>query len=147
MSSHPGCTLENAVELAEFLRDMHMIPEQVQDFIPTPGSLSTAIFYTGIHPLTGKPIYVPRKGHDKAMQRALMQYKNPDNYALVREALIKTRRQDLIGFGPHCLIPPRPLGQSRKKQDLRNKSVRPRGKVNRSGKNSHTRAVYMPKKK
>lgn len=147
MSSHPGCTLENAVELAEFLRDMHMTPEQVQDFIPTPGSLSTAIFYTGIHPLTGKPIYVPRKGHDKAMQRALMQYKNPDNYALVREALIKTRRQDLIGFGPHCLIPPRPLGQSRKKQDLRNKSVRPRGKVNRSGKNSHIRAVYMPKKK
>ncbi|MDY3982805.1 MAG: YgiQ family radical SAM protein [Veillonellaceae bacterium] len=147
MSSHPGCTLENAVELAEFLRDMHMTPEQVQDFIPTPGSLSTAIFYTGIHPLTGKPIYVSRKGHDKAMQRALMQYKNPDNYALVREALIKTRRQDLIGFGPHCLIPPRSLGQSRKKQDLRNKSVRPRGKVNRSGKNSHTRAVYMPKKK
>lgn len=109
MSSHPGCTLDDAIELAEFLRDHHMYPEQVQDFIPTPGSLSTAMYYTGIHPLTGESVYVARKGRDKAKQRALMQYKNPDNYQLVKEALLERNRKDLIGFGPHCLIPPRPI--------------------------------------
>ena len=107
MSSHPGCTLEDAIELAEFLRDQNMMPEQVQDFIPTPGSLSTAMYYTGINPLTGEPVYVAKKGRDKAMQRALMQYKREDNYDLVKEALLKANRKDLIGFGPQCLIPPR----------------------------------------
>ena len=107
MSSHPGCTLEDAIELAEFLRDQNMTPEQVQDFIPTPGSLSTAMYYTGINPLTGEPVYVAKKGRDKAMQRALMQYKREDNYDLVKEALLKANRKDLIGFGPQCLIPPR----------------------------------------
>ena len=107
MSSHPGCTLEDAIELAEFLRDQNMTPEQVQDFIPTPGSLSTAMYYTGINPLTGEPVYVAKKGRDKAMQRALMQYKREENYDLVKEALIKANRRDLIGFGPLCLIPPR----------------------------------------
>ena len=107
MSSHPGCTLEDAIELAEFLRDQNMTPEQVQDFIPTPGSLSTAMYYTGINPLTGEPVYVAKKGRDKAMQRALMQYKREDNYDLVKEALLKANRKDLIGFGPECLIPPR----------------------------------------
>lgn len=113
MSSHPGCTLADAVELAEFLRDQKMTPEQVQDFIPTPGSLSTAMYYTGINPLTGEAVYVAKKGRDKAMQRALMQYKNPDNYDLVREALVKAGRTDLIGFGPLCLIPPRPIGRNK----------------------------------
>ncbi|WP_127058784.1 YgiQ family radical SAM protein [Veillonella ratti] len=113
MSSHPGCTLADAVELAEFLRDQKMTPEQVQDFIPTPGSLSTAMYYTGINPLTGEEVYVAKKGRDKAMQRALMQYKNPDNYDLVREALVKAGRTDLIGFGPLCLIPPRPIGRNK----------------------------------
>ena len=107
MSSHPGCTLEDAIELAEFLRDQNMTPEQVQDFIPTPGSLSTAMYYTGINPLTGEPVYVAKKGRDKAMQRALMQYKREENYDLVKEALLKENRRDLIGFGPLCLIPPR----------------------------------------
>ena len=107
MSSHPGCTLEDAIELAEFLRDQNMTPEQVQDFIPTPGSLSTAMYYTGINPLTGESVYVAKKGRDKAMQRALMQYKREENYDLVKEALIKANRRDLIGFGPLCLIPPR----------------------------------------
>ncbi len=107
MSSHPGCTLEDAIELAEFLRDQNMTPEQVQDFIPTPGSLSTAMYYTGINPLTGESVYVAKKGRDKAMQRALMQYKREDNYDLVKEALLKANRKDLIGFGPQCLIPPR----------------------------------------
>lgn len=109
MSSHPGCTLNDAIELAEFLRDQGMNPEQVQDFIPTPGSLSTAMYYTEINPLTGESIYVPKKAHEKAMQRALMQYKRPENYKIVYEALTKAGRRDLIGFGPHCLIPPRPI--------------------------------------
>lgn len=107
MSSHPGCTLDDAIELAEFLRDEHMNPEQVQDFIPTPGSLSTAMYYTGIHPLTGEKVYCAKKGRDKAMQRALLQYRNPANYDLVYEALQKAGRHDLIGYGPKCLIRPR----------------------------------------
>lgn len=126
MSSHPGCTLEDAIELAEFLRDQNMTPEQVQDFIPTPGSLSTAMYYTGINPLTGDPVYVAKKGRDKAMQRALMQYKREDNYDLVKEALLKANRKDLIGFGPQCLIPPRNIrkhsgGKSSKGTDTNRK--------------------------
>lgn len=117
MSSHPGCTLEDAIELAEFLRDQNMTPEQVQDFIPTPGSLSTAMYYTGINPLTGEPVYVAKKGRDKAMQRALMQYKREENYDLVKEALIKANRRDLIGFGPLCLIPPRCIKRNTLKSD------------------------------
>lgn len=107
MSSHPGCTLKDAVSLAEFLRDMHMQPEQVQDFIPTPGSLSTAMYYTGINPLTGQKVYVARKAEEKQMQRALMQYKNPANYDIVYKALCLTGRRDLIGYGPKCLVAPR----------------------------------------
>lgn len=114
MSSHPGCTLDDAIELAEFLSDQGMNPEQVQDFIPTPGSLSTAMYYTEMNPLTGESIYVPKKAHEKAMQRALMQYKRPENYKLVYEALTLAGRRDLIGFGPQCLIPPRPI-KSRQK--------------------------------
>lgn len=107
MSSHPGCTLQDAVALAEFLRDMHMQPEQVQDFIPTPGSLSTAMYYTGLNPLTGEKVYVARRPEEKEMQRALMQYKNPANYDIVHKALCLAGRRDLIGFGPKCLIAPR----------------------------------------
>ena len=124
MSSHPGCTLEDAIELAEFLRDQNMTPEQVQDFIPTPGSLSTAMYYTGINPLTGEPVYVAKKGRDKAMQRALMQYKREDNYELVKEALIKANRRDLIGFGPLCLIPPRCIKRNAPKSDRTRISVK-----------------------
>lgn len=127
MSSHPGCTLEDAIELAEFLRDQHMYPEQVQDFIPTPGSLSTCMYYTGINPLDGKPVYVAKKGRDKAKQRALMQYKNIENYDLVKEALIEANRRDLIGFGPACLIPPRPIGQGKVQNQGRNKTGQSRG--------------------
>jgi uncharacterized radical SAM protein YgiQ len=107
MSSHPGCTLEDAISLAEFLRDQHMQPEQVQDFIPTPGSLSTAMYYTGMNPLTEERVYTARAMQDKAMQRALMQYKNPANYDMVYKALCLSGRRDLIGYGPQCLIPPR----------------------------------------
>ena len=127
MSSHPGCTLEDAIELAEFLRDQHMYPEQVQDFIPTPGSLSTCMYYTGINPLDGKPVYVAKKGRDKAKQRALMQYKNIENYDLVKEALIEANRRDLIGFGSECLIPPRPIGQGKMQNQGRKKTAQSRG--------------------
>ncbi len=107
LSSHPGSTLEDAVELAEYLRDVGFTPEQVQDFIPTPGSLATAMYHTGLDPMTMKPVHVPRDSREKAMQRALLQYRNPKNYELVREALERTGRKDLIGFGPRCLIHPR----------------------------------------
>ena len=136
MSSHPGCTLEDAIELAEFLRDQNMTPEQVQDFIPTPGSLSTAMYYTGINPLTGEPVYVAKKGRDKAMQRALMQYKREDNYELVKEALIKANRRDLIGFGPLCLIPPRCIKRNAPKSDNTRTSVKGGVKATGRGKGS-----------
>lgn len=104
MSSHPGARLEDAIELASFIKEMGYHPEQVQDFIPTPGTLSTCMWYTGINPLTGEKVYTAKKPEDKAMQRALMQFWLPKNYELVKKALIKANRQDLIGFGPKCLI-------------------------------------------
>ena len=106
MSSHPGSTLREAVELAEFVRDMGYMPEQVQDFYPTPSTLSTVMYYTGLDPRTMEPVYVPRSPHEKAMQRALIQYRDPKNYRLVHEALVLAGREDLIGFGPKCLIKP-----------------------------------------
>ena len=108
MSSHPGCTMEEAVTLAEYLRDSNHEPEQVQDFYPTPSTLSTVMYYTGLDPRTMQPVYVPKNPHEKAMQRALMQYRRPQNYFLVREALQKAGRTDLIGFTPKCLIRPYP---------------------------------------
>lgn len=107
MSSHPGSTLKEAVELAEFLRDLGYMPEQVQDFYPTPSTISTCMYYTGYDPRTMEPVYVPKNPHEKAMQRALIQYRNPDNYDLVKEALIKADRRDLIGYDAKCLIHPR----------------------------------------
>jgi uncharacterized radical SAM protein YgiQ len=106
ISSHPGSTLQDAVELAEYLRDIHHQPEQVQDFYPTPSTVSTIMYATGIDPRTMKPVYVPKDPHEKAMQRALMQYKNPKLHSLVEEALHLTGREDLIGYGPKCLIRP-----------------------------------------
>ena len=106
MSSHPGSTLKEAVKLAEYVRDIGFMPEQVQDFYPTPSTMSTCMYYTGVDPRTGKPVYVPKSFHEKAMQRALLQYRKPETYNLVREALEKAGREDLIGFGPKCLIRP-----------------------------------------
>ena len=106
ISSHPGCTLDDAIELAEFIRDTGHFPEQVQDFIPTPGSAATAMYYSGVDPFTGKNVYVTRHPYEKAMQRALLQYKNPKNYELVLAALQKAKRMDLIGFEKKCLIKP-----------------------------------------
>lgn len=107
MSSHPGCTLKDAVKLAEYVRDMGFMPEQVQDFYPTPSTMSTCMYYTGIDPRTGKEVYIPKTYREKAMQRALIQYKNPENYELVKEALQQVKREDLIGFDKKCLIRPR----------------------------------------
>lgn len=104
MSSHPGSGLKEAVELAEYLRDLGYMPEQVQDFYPTPSTISTCMYYTGLDPVTMETVYVPSNPHEKAMQRALIQYRNPANYDLVKEALCKAGRQDLIGFGKECLI-------------------------------------------
>ena len=106
ISSHPGSDLEAAIELAEYLRDINHQPEQVQDFYPTPGTLSTCMFYTGTDPRTGKPVYIPRTPQDKAMQRALLQFKRKENFPIVREALRKAGRDDLIGTARHCLVPP-----------------------------------------
>lgn len=117
MSSHPGSNLEAAVELAEYIRDMGVIPEQVQDFYPTPGTLSTCMYYTEMDPETKEPIYVAKNPHEKAMQRALIQYKNPKNYHLVCEALQKANRSDLIGFDKHALIRPRNQQKSIQKKD------------------------------
>ncbi len=115
ISSHPGSTLKEAVELAEYVRDLGYMPEQVQDFYPTPSTLSTVMYYTGIDPRDGKPVYVCRDPHEKAMQRALIQYRDPKNYDLVREALLKSGRGDLIGFDSKCLIRPRKMAADRKK--------------------------------
>ena len=108
ISSHPGSTMKEAVELACAVRDMGYMPEQVQDFYPTPSTMSTCMYYTGVDPRTMKPIYVAHDPHEKAMQRALIQYRKPENYKLVREALEKAGRQDLIGFDKKCLIKPYP---------------------------------------
>ncbi|WP_291575332.1 YgiQ family radical SAM protein [Clostridium sp. UBA4548] len=118
MSSHPGSTMKAAVELAEYINTMGYMPEQVQDFYPTPGSLSTAIYYTGINPLTKEKVYVPTNQREKNMQRALMQFKNPDNHSLVKDALIKAHREDLIGYDKRALIPP---VQSKSSGSIKNK--------------------------
>ena len=123
MSSHPGSSWKEAVELAEFCRDMGYMPEQVQDFYPTPSTISTCMYYTGLDPRTLKPVYVPKNPHEKAMQRALIQYRNPSNYDLVKEALVKAGRTDLIGFDKKCLIRPRKFsGEKDKKTVVKDKN-------------------------
>ena len=132
MSSHPGSTLREAVELAEYLRDLGYMPEQVQDFYPTPSTISTCMYYTGLDPRTMEPVYVPVNPHEKAMQRALIQYRNPKNYDLVEEALIKAGREDLIGYEKRCLIRPRTGSQGRRdakaEPPARGKAEKPHGK-------------------
>ncbi len=124
MSSHPGSTLRSAVKLAEYLRDLGYMPEQVQDFYPTPSTISTCMYYTGLDPRNMKPVYVPLNPHEKAMQRALIQYRRPENYDLVYEALHKAGRTDLIGFGEKCLIrPARPHGGPGKQGGIRSEKA------------------------
>lgn len=145
MSSHPGSTLKEAIELAEYLRDLGYMPEQVQDFYPTPSTMSTVMYYTGLDPRDMKPVYVCRNPHEKAMQRALIQYRNPKNYDLVYEALTAAGRTDLIGFDKKCLIRPRKLA---------NEKAGGYGKTGAAGKgsqgklgNSRTNAAKPSKKK
>ena len=147
MSSHPGSTLKEAIALAEYLRDLGYMPEQVQDFYPTPSTISTCMYYTGVDPRTMQPVYVPKNPHEKAMQRALIQYRDPKNYDLVKEALLKEHREDLIGFGSECLIRPRKnIGQkdrNREKQTANRKN----GKSTGTGKKKTIRNVHQMKKK
>lgn len=121
MSSHPGSSLKEAVELAEYLRDLGYMPEQVQDFYPTPSTISTCMYYTGVDPRTMESVYVPVNPHEKAMQRALIQYRNPQLYDLVEETLKKAHREDLIGFDKHCLIRPRKLAAEKSEKRFTNK--------------------------
>ena len=127
MSSHPGSTLKEAVELAEYCRDLGYMPEQVQDFYPTPSTISTCMYYTGLDPRTMEPVYVPTNPHEKAMQRALIQYRNPKNYDLVREALHRAGRTDLIGYGKECLIRPRKPEEKPGQRAGQQKGSRPSG--------------------
>ena len=106
ISSHPGSTLKDAIQLAVFMKRHHIHPEQVQDFYPTPGTVSTCMFYTGLDPMTMKEVYVPKSQEEKWLQRALLQYFKPQNRRAVITALKKARREDLIGTGPDCLVPP-----------------------------------------
>ena len=122
MSSHPGSTLKEAIELAEYIRDIGYMPEQVQDFYPTPSTISTCMYYTGVDPRNMLPVYVARNPHEKAMQRALIQYRDPKNYDLVKEALIREHREDLIGFDKKCLIPPRKINRTNTKKEKRHVS-------------------------
>ena len=136
MSSHPGSTLKEAVELAEYLRDLGYMPEQVQDFYPTPSTISTVMYYTGLDPRDMKPVYVCRNPHEKAMQRALIQYRNPKNYDLVYEALKEAGRMDLIGFDKKCLIRPRKMaGEKSPGASVRVK--KPSSKVKSPGKDNY----------
>ena len=146
MSSHPGSTLKEAIELAEYLRDLGYMPEQVQDFYPTPSTISTVMYYTGIDPRDKKPVYVCKNPHEKAMQRALIQYRNPKNYELVKEALLKAGREDLIGFDKKCLIRPRNVGKpigGTTSNPNRRKNV----KTEKPVKKSTIRNVHKKKKK
>ena len=144
MSSHPGSTLKEAIELAEYLRDLGYMPEQVQDFYPTPSTISTVMYYTGIDPRDKKPVYVCKNPHEKAMQRALIQYRNPKNYELVKEALLKAGREDLIGFDKKCLIRPRNAGKT---TDNYRPKMSEKKKASKPVKKSTIRNVHKKKNK
>lgn len=139
MSSHPGSTMKEAIELAEYIRDLGYMPQQVQDFYPTPSTLSTVMYYTGLDPRDMKKVYIERNPHRKAMQRALIQYRDPKNYELVKEALLENGRADLIGYGKEYLIPPRPWKHG-KEEGLKNKNN------DKNNKKNGKRAVRTDKK-
>ncbi len=143
MSSHPGSTLKEAVELAEYIRDLGYMPEQVQDFYPTPSTISTCMYYTGLDPRNMEPVYVADSPHEKAMQRALIQYRDPKNYDLVKEALIKAGREDLIGFGEKCLI--RPRQQKGKKFGSKTSNIYMDGVKNTPERGKHERIHHRKK--
>ena len=141
MSSHPGSTMKEAIALAEYLRDLGYMPEQVQDFYPTPSTISTCMYYTEVDPRTMKPVYVPKSPHEKAMQRALIQYRNPKNYDLVMEALKSVGRMDLVGFDKHCLIRPRQDKFSGNKAQQKKKMDAPKKTKKKAIRNVHKKKV------
>ncbi len=141
MSSHPGSTLKEAIELAEYLRDLGYMPEQVQDFYPTPSTISTCMYYTELDPRNMQSVYVPKSPHEKAMQRALIQYRNPNNYDLVYEALHKAGRTDLIGFDAKCLIKPRRFAMEKKRAEEAAGKRSTSGKGSASDKNAKRKSV------
>ena len=145
MSSHPGSTMKDAVILAEYLRDLGYMPEQVQDFYPTPSTISTCMYYTGIDPRTMEPVYVPTNPHEKAMQRALIQYRNPKNYDLVYEALKLAGREDLIGFDKKCLIRPRRMTYDNKQPDTQRRDMRQKNSDTKPRKKKAIRNVHKKK--
>jgi uncharacterized radical SAM protein YgiQ len=147
MSSHPGSTLEDAIELALYLKKIHHMPEQVQDFYPTPSTLSTCMYYTGLDPRTMEAVYVPKTPKEKKMQRALMQYQRPENYEIVIEALKKAGRSDLIGFGSDCLVPPRKMGERKTTGKKTEKTPRKNGTKQGKQKTDRTRSVRKGKKR
>ncbi len=149
MSSHPGSTLKEAIELAEYLRDLGYMPEQVQDFYPTPSTISTVMYYTGLDPRDNKPVYVCKNPHEKAMQRALIQYRNPKNYDLVCEALRMAGREDLIGFGKKCLVRPRKLSYEKDNNRMITKNTKEsrtgNSKSSRTGTKKTIRNIHKKK--
>jgi len=149
MSSHPGCTLADAVALAEYLNKKGRQPEQVQDFYPTPGTISTCMYYTGLDPETMKPVYVARTPKEKDMQRALLQWKNPAKRALVEKALLEAGRRDLIGYGPECLIRPgkTPAGQSAKSSPPRRRTEPAKNEPKQNEKKTRKPGWAKPKPK
>ncbi len=146
MSSHPGSTLKEAIELAEYLRDLGYMPEQVQDFYPTPSTISTCMYYTGLNPETMEPVYVTHNPHEKAMQRALIQYRNPKNYDLVYEALKREHREDLIGFGEKCLIRPRKMNAENSKNQNKHSNKNFNRTSNKNSKGKAIRNVHKKKR-
>lgn len=128
MSSHPGSTLKEAIDLAVFLKENNMHPEQVQDFYPTPGTISTCMFYTGLDPYTMEEVYVPKTPEEKKMQRTLLQYFKPENKKIVIAALKKAGRQDLIGYGKNCLVTPEKTSHNNSRQKGNAKWQKPKAK-------------------
>lgn len=145
MSSHPGSTLKEAVKLAEYCRDIGYNPQQVQDFYPTPSTMSTVMYYTGVDPRNMNEVYVPQDPHEKAMQRALIQFRNPANYELVKEALYKAGREDLIGFGKECLIKPRQMAKYKNDKKTSTKNMNSKANGFR-GKGKNIKGNYNSKK-
>ena len=137
--------MKDAVILAEYLRDLGYMPEQVQDFYPTPSTISTCMYYTGIDPRTMEPVYVPTNPHEKAMQRALIQYRNPKNYDLVYEALKLAGREDLIGFDKKCLIRPRRMTYDNKQPDTQRRDMRQKNSDTKPRKKKAIRNVHKKK--
>lgn len=147
MSSHPGSTLQEAITLAEYLRDLGYMPEQVQDFYPTPSTISTCMYYTGLDPRTMEKVYVPINPHEKAMQRALIQYRNPANYDLVLEALKKADRMDLVGFDKKCLIRPKEAAKRIQEQRAKKKDIAMKNQKKKTIRNVHNKKMNNQNRK